>query len=117
MFHMVGYDPDYDAKFNGQTPLGFEFDDIANKASVAALMEQIPRLIYAHDSGLSFGELFAKTCNSSPASASIYRQALGNLIDYKTIDVEGYDGSTRKSGNRIKDADRITPAKQSTLFV
>jgi len=117
MFHMVGYDPDYDAQFKGQTPLGFEFDDVARDTSVAALMEQIPRLIYANDAGLSFGELFAKTCNSSPASANIYREALGNLIDHKTIDVEGLDGATRKSGHRIKDADRITPTRQAVLLM
>jgi len=116
MFQMVGYDPDHDTQFKGQTELGFEFDDVARDASIASLMEQIPRLVYANDVGLSFGELFTKTCNGSPASAAIYREALGQLVDYKTINVEGIDGSNRKSGQQIKDSDQITPSRQRKLF-
>lgn len=116
MFQMIGYDPDHDTRFKGQTELGFEFDDIARDASVTSLMEQIPRLIYANDVGLSFGELFTKTCNGTPASASIYREALGQLLDYTTITVEGIDGRTRKSGQQIKDSDQIMPTRQRKLF-
>ena len=49
MFHMVGYDPDHDSVQKGQFELGFEFDDVARNASIASLVEQIPRLIYAND--------------------------------------------------------------------
>jgi three-Cys-motif partner protein len=116
MFQMVGYDPDHDTEFKGQTELGFEFDGVARDASVTSLMEQIPRLVYANDVGLSFGELFTKTCNGSPASAAIYREALGKLVDYQTICINGIDGSTRKSGQQIKDSDQITPPRQRKLF-
>lgn len=116
MFNMVGYDPDHDATFKGQSDLGFEFDDIARRASVTLLMEQIPRLIYADDVGMSFGELFAKTCNSSPASAAIYRETAGNLLDHKIIDVIGSDGTKRRSGQQIKLSDQIIPARQKSLF-
>lgn len=116
MFQMVGYDPDHDTRFKGQSSLGFEFDDVARNASVTALMEQIPRLVYANDIGLSFGELFTKTCNGSPASAGIYRDALEKLIHHKTINVDGLDGSSRKSGQQIKNSDQITPPRQRPLF-
>lgn len=117
MFQMVGYDPDHDYKFKGQSNLGFEFDEVARDASIAVLMEQIPRLVYANDSGLSFGELFAKTCNGSPASAKIYRESLEHLIVNSTVDIEGIDGSKRRSGGRIVDSDRITPPRQGKLFI
>lgn len=116
MFQMIGYDPDHDTRFKGQSDFGFEFDHIARDASVASLLEHIPRLVYANEAGLSFGELFAKTCNGSPASAEIYREALGKLIEHKVINVEGRDGSIRKSGQQIKDSDQITPPKQRPLF-
>jgi len=116
MFQMVGYDPDRDSRFKGQTELGFEFDNVAKEASVASLMEHIPRLIYANDEGLSFGELFAKTCNGSPASANIYREALGQLIDYQTITVEDTDGRLKRSPQQIRDTDRILPSRQRKLF-
>lgn len=116
MFQMVGYDPDRDSRFKGQTELGFEFDNVAKEASVASLMEHIPRLVYANDEGLSFGELFAKTCNGSPASANIYREALGQLIDYQTIIVEDTDGRFKRSPQQIRDTDRILPSRQRKLF-
>ncbi len=116
MFQMIGYDPDHDAQFKGQTALGFEFDDVARSASVAALMEQIPRLVFANDVGLRFGELFAKTCNGSPASAGIYREALGKLMEYRTIAVSGVDGTVRRSSQRISDTDLIQPPAQRSLF-
>lgn len=116
MFQMIGYDPDHDALFKGQTALGFEFDDVARSASVAALMEQIPRLVFANDVGLRFGELFSKTCNGSPASAGIYREALGRLMEHRTIAVSGVDGIIRRSGQRISDTDLIQPPAQRSFF-
>lgn len=117
MFNMVGYDPSHDANFKGQSDFGFEFDDVARKASVSSLMEQIPRLIYADDVGMSFGELFAKTCNCSPASTAIYRDTTGHLLDHKIVEVIGADGAKRRSGLQIKLSDQIVPARQKNLFI
>lgn len=118
MFNMVGYDPDQDAVFTGQTELGFEFDDFAREASIGSLMKQIPRLIYADDSGLSFGELFAKTCNGTPASSSIYKEALGRLVDQKELNVVGVDGGLRRMGSRVNNSDQIiAPPQRSLIFI
>ncbi|MBI1174045.1 MAG: three-Cys-motif partner protein TcmP [Sideroxydans sp.] len=117
MFQMVGYDPDHDSDFKQQSSLGFEFDDVAKEASIDALMQQVPRLIYSHDEGVSFGELFAKTCNTSPASAAIYRDAIEKLIEEKIIDVIGDDGAHRRSGQQIKSKDQILPPRQRGLFL
>lgn len=111
MFHLVGYDPDHDDSLSGQQGLGFEFDDVARKGSVRMLMEQIPKLVYASQDGLTFGELFASTCNSSPASAEIYREAVEQLIHEKVIEVVGEDGATRRSA-QIKATDRLLPPQQ-----
>ena len=46
-------------------------------------MEQIPKLIYPDADGMSFSELFASTCNHSPAFGRIYRDAIGSLINYR----------------------------------
>ena len=117
MFQMIGYDPSHDAKHKGQSALGFEFDDVARKASIHALNEQIPRQIYAHNEGLSFGELFATTCNHSPASAAIYRESIGELIEEKVIEVVSSDGVKRRSGQQIKKDDQIVQPAQRGLFV
>jgi len=112
MFHMVGYDPDRDAGRYGQGSLGFEFDDPARQKSVYALKEQIPRLIYADVDGMSFGELFATTCNDSPASSGIYKEAIGSLILEKELQVVSKEGGNRRSGQQIKQNDQIVAPKQ-----
>lgn len=117
MFHMVGYDPDHDSEHKGQATLGFEFDDEARKASVAALNEHIPRRVYANDEGLSFGELFATTCNESPASAAIYRESVGFLLDQKAVEVVSADGGKRRSAQQIKPTDQIVAPPQRPLFI
>ncbi len=116
MFQMVGYDPDHDASLSGQSSLGFEFDDIARKTSIATLAAQIPRLIYSNNDGMSFGELFAKTCNGSPASASIYQETIHELLTNKILDVVGVNGEIRRSAIQIKNNDQIMPAAQRSLF-
>ena len=117
MFQMVGYDPAHDAAYLGQSLLGFEFDDVARRASISALNEHIPRRVYADDSGISFGELFATTCNSSPASAQIYRESIGKLLDEKAVEIVGVDGTKRRSSAQIKDSDQILSPPQRPLFM
>ena len=117
MFHGVGYNPDHDAAFKRQFELGFEFDDVARASSVAALMDQIPRRIYAHDAGMTFGELFATTCNESPASAAIYRDAIERLRQEKALEIVSADGSRRLSANTIRSSDQLTAPAQQSLFL
>ena len=117
MFQMVGYDPAHDAQYLQQSALGFEFDDVAKRASIAALNEHIPRRVYADDTGISFGELFATTCNNSPASAQIYRESVGKLLNEKVVEIVGADGTKRRSSAQIKDSDQIMPPPQRTLFL
>jgi three-Cys-motif partner protein len=116
MFQMVGYDPVHDAKYLQQEALGFEFDDVARRASIAALREHVPRRVYADDTGISFGELFATTCNSSPASAQIYRDSIEQLITERVIEVKPANGGRRRSGAQIKPTDQIIAARQRLLF-
>ncbi len=115
MFQMLGYIPEKDSQYTGQMDLGFCFDDLAKTSSINALSEQIPHLIYPDPEGMSFGELFASTCNSSPASAAVYREALGVLLQHKEIEIFGQDGAERRSANRIHDNDQIIPPKQRTF--
>jgi len=115
MFQMVGYDPAHDSQYLKQTALGFEFDDVAKHASIAALAEHIPRRVYADDAGISFGELFATTCNSSPASAQIYRESVGQLIAERVIEVVSADGASRRSAAQIKATDQLMAPRQRAI--
>ena len=109
---MLGYVPKKDTEYTGQPELGFCFDDTAKKSSISMLTEQIPHLIYPDAEGMSFGELFATTCNTSPASSHIYKEAIGNLLQMKEVQVVGHDGTERRSASRIHDNDQILPPRQ-----
>lgn len=115
MFQMVGYDPAHDSQYLKQSALGFEFDDVAKNASITALIEHIPRRVYADDTGISFGELFATTCNSSPASARIYRESVGRLIAEHVIEVVPADGGNRRSAAQIKPTDQLLAPRQRAI--
>ena len=118
MFHMAGYDARHDSQVRGQYTLDFGFDDIAQRMSVDALTHDLPHLIYSHDTGLSFGELFVATCNGSPASASIYKKALEYLINTREIVITSADGNVRRSANSIQATDQIVaPTQRNIVFV
>jgi three-Cys-motif partner protein len=113
MFDMLGYVPKNDSDYTSQ--LGFCFDNPAKTASISTLTEQIPHFIYPDPDGMSFGELFATTCNSSPASADIYKEALGNLVQHKELEIIGPDGKRRKAASTIHDNDQILPPRQRSF--
>ena len=115
MFRALGYSAVRDSAFTGQGTLGFCFDDVAGESSVTTLMEQLPRLIYAHDDGLSFGQLFATTCNLSPADSERYKNALERLVQHKEIEIVAPDGARHLRASTITDRDQLLPAKQKTF--
>ena len=115
MFQALGYQAKNDHAFAGQGLLEFGFDDVATDASVSTLSEQLPRYIFARDEGIGFGELFARTCNGSPADSERYKQALQTLIDVKDIEVVSMNGARRMKASTIRDADILIPSKQFTM--
>jgi len=115
MFRVLGYSADRDRAFTGQGTFGFCFDDIAGESSITALMDQLPQLIYARDDGLSFGELFATTCNLSPADSDRYKDALERLVQHKEIEIVAPDGARRLKASTITDKDQLLPSAQKTF--
>lgn len=115
MFHALGYDPKSDSSLSNQFELGFRFDNPAKEQSHNTLMEQIPHHVFANDEGLTFGELFATTCNDSPADSQRYKEAIASLVETKEIEVVSPGGSQRRKATTIRDTDRLIPSKQMTF--
>lgn len=115
MFHALGYSAEQDDSLTGQSSLGFCFDDPAADASVATLMEQLPDIIYANQEGILFGELFAMTCNTSPADSTKYKEALSKLVQQKDIEIISPDGKRRLKASTITDKDQLIPSRQTSL--
>lgn len=115
MFHALGYVSKNDDNIAGHQPALFEFDEDARKASTEQLVSQIAPMIYASADGMTFAELFATTCNLSPASADIYRDAISALRGHREIRViSAKTGKTTEA--RILDGDRVVVSKQRNLF-
>jgi len=115
MFHVLGYVSEKDGQLAGQASL-FQFDDVAKKASTDSLVSQIGRIIYGDPEGMPFAELFATTCNLSPASSDIYKDAIDLLRGHKEVEV--ISASTGRPTNaRVQDGDRIKVPDQRNLFV
>ena len=112
MFQALGYSAELDDSLTGQGNLGFCFDNLAANASIKTLMEQLPQIIYANQEGISFGELFAATCNTSPADSAKYKEALARLVQQKDIDIISPDGSRRLKASTITDKDQLIPSQQ-----
>lgn len=117
MFHALGYEACRDETYTGQAALSFIFDDSAAAASIARLTEQLPPLIHANPDGLTFGELFATTCNTSPADSEKYKQALATLAQHKEIQIVSAKGGRRHSASTIVDDDRLITPSQRTLIL
>jgi len=119
MFQALGYsaalDDQYMGQATGQPSLGFCFDNLAAEASAKTLMEQLPHIVYAHPEGISFGELFATTCNTSPADTGKYKEAIARLISQKDIQVISPEGNQRQKASTIGDKDQLIPSSQSTF--
>jgi len=115
MYHVLGYEPKADSSLSNQLELGFCFDNPAKDRSINTLMEQIPHYVFAHDEGIAFGELFATTCNTSPADSLRYKEAIESLVVQKEIAIISPDGKRRLKASTIRDADRLVPSKQLVL--
>ncbi|WP_369326205.1 three-Cys-motif partner protein TcmP [Alcaligenes nematophilus] len=93
--------------FNQAFTGGFRFDDVARHQSDIALIHQLGQVIYRHGQPLQIGELFANTCNTTPATARMYNNALEQLVGEKDIIVVSADGKRRRHAHYMRDSDII----------
>jgi three-Cys-motif partner protein len=112
---MTGYLPQLDNNYTKQAQLdALYFDETAKEKSIEELKRDIVLII--NNDSVTFEKLFMVTCNNSPASAKIYKEAIAKLIEYKEIEVVGEQGQKRLSANSIKASDIITKHRQSSIF-
>lgn len=100
-------------KFTG----GFRFDDVASHQSTTALREQLAQNIFARAAPVQIGELFASTCNRSPATAGMYNSVLADLVGERDIVITSADGKQRKSARYMRDTDVIERSRQANLIL
>lgn len=115
---MFGYKPDNDPLVTGQSFFpDFNFDEEDRQRSVSQLCEQLMEIILRHPSGISFKDLLESTCNSTPASSALYRDALGRLLEEGDIYVTHPHGIRRQKGSSIENVDIIRPRPKQLMLL
>lgn len=115
MFRAIGYDANLDEGVTGQSAMSFEFDETANDASIRMLTEQLTPLIHDHKA-ISFADLYASNCNTTPADSARFKTVLGDLIAHKEILITSPTGKVRRKASTIGDADLIQRSHQRSFF-
>lgn len=106
--HTMGFRQEFDG--------GFRFDDVAKNQSSSALIEQLAQNIFARPTSLEIGELFSSTCNTSPGTSGMYKEALASLAAERDIVIRSKDGRLRTHARYMNDSDIIERSRQTKLF-
>lgn len=103
--------------YDGQPQSAFEFDDLANRSSMDALHEQIPRMLSGRREGVQFRKFFVSHVNGTPATESMIERAILDLVREKQIQVVGDDGGVRNVRTALKDNHVIRLPEQFALIL
>lgn len=95
---------------------GFRFDDVAREKSDKALVTQLGKRIFTEPAPKTFSQMFAETCNGSPATASMYKDALAMLIAEGEATMRSADGKPRYRARYMSDTDIVEKPRQAKLF-
>jgi three-Cys-motif partner protein len=106
--HSMGFMQEFDG--------GFRFDDVAKHSTNEALHEQLATFIKALGKTVAFQELFAATCNGSPATAQMYKDVLEMLIKTGDVLVISTENVRRYNAKYIVDSDMIMSNPQIRLI-
>ncbi|MGT2476646.1 three-Cys-motif partner protein TcmP [Paraburkholderia terrae] len=96
---------------------GFRFDDVARDKSDKELVVQLAKRIFTQSSPKTFSQVFAETCNGSPATASMYKGALAILVAEGEATMCSADGKPRYRARYMADTDIVDRPKQIKLFL
>jgi hypothetical protein len=115
---MLGFDPERDSE---QIPMDFMFDDDAEARSKAALMDELPSLIFgqaalASNQPPSLGSMFTRICNETPATTRQIAEALIDLRDQNEIEILTKEGRPKPRSVQVDWTDLILPARQRSML-
>lgn len=116
---MLGYNQDHDIRVTGQKLLlpEFRFDVVAENATHASLMEELPERLYHFKDGVTFQQFFSALTNETPATSRLMKSVLAQLLSSGIVDIKDKTGTiTRKAGVQHK-SDVIIPSPQRRLFI
>ena len=92
------------------------FDDVAQNLSADVLPQHLAENIFKRVQPVQIGELYASTCNTSPGTSLMYKDALQKLSGEKDIVIRSEDGTVRRLARYMRDTDWIERNRQGSLF-
>lgn len=114
--NMLGFVPERDV---GQIPMDYGFDVNAAERTKAALMTELPSLIFDRrvvETPPSLGQLFGAVCNQTAATVELVSESLVGLRAEKEIEIVGADGRPKPRSRSLSWKDVIRPAAQRSMF-
>lgn len=114
--NMLGFVPERDL---AQLPINFGFDMDAAARTKAALLTDLPPLIFGRQAGLaapSVGSLFGSVCNQTAATVDLVSQSLVELRNEGEIEIVGPDGRSKPRSKTLGWNDVILPAAQRSFL-
>ncbi|THT95451.1 three-Cys-motif partner protein TcmP [Lampropedia puyangensis] len=105
--HMMGFRQQFEG--------GFVFDDMAQNLSADTLPLHLAKNIFNRIQPVQIGELFSSTCNTSPSTSLMYKDALARLSGEKDIVIRSEDGVIRRFARYMRDTDWIERNPQTSL--
>jgi len=115
-FKALGFDPKNDVR---QGMMDFTFDDNAQTRSQAAVLEQLPQLLFSaskKDTRVTKRGVFESRCNDTPVVGDIVDSQLAQLRDAKEIVIYGPDGSEKRRTTKFSWDDQIMLVREPSLF-
>lgn len=116
-FHCLGFDPTRDLR---QGMLTFMFDDDAMRRSEKAILEQLPPMIHAANTGggggLEVQALFAGHCNDTPVTSDILSRQLVFLRDEGELFIVDGSGMLKPRAKTVSWTDRLVLPRQRSMF-
>ena len=113
--NMLGFVPERDL---AQLPMDFGFDVNAAARTKAALIAELPALIFDRQAGRppQLGELFTAVCNQTAATVDLVSESLVGLRAENEIEIFGADGRPKPRSTSLLWKDTILPAAQRSMF-
>jgi three-Cys-motif partner protein len=112
----IGYQANRDELVTGQGGFDFvsptSFNNDLYHASIAALKEKLPNIIFEHDDGIRFIDLMESIANRTNATADIVRESLDLHIQTAAIQAIKCGGGMRQKGSSIQNTDILVPSRQ-----
>ncbi len=117
-FNALGFDPNVDPN---QPKLEFDFGVDARADSLAAAIEQLPRMIRddAPDAStpVTIGDLFRAHCNETPLTFDLVAEAVVQLRDaYDEIDIFTHEGKLRPAAKILRWDDQVRNRQQKSFI-